>query len=66
METPLEKLRIRLRDGKPDTATQVRHALAEIIDLADHDALDLVRSRVVEQEVLDLIDDPPSRWRMVG
>jgi hypothetical protein len=35
--------------------------VAEIIDLADHDALDLVRSRVVEQEVLDIIDEPTSR-----
>jgi hypothetical protein len=35
--------------------------LAEIIDLADHDHLDLMRSRGVEQEVLDLIDAAPAR-----
>jgi len=40
---------------------EVREALAEIVDLADQDALDLLRSRAVEQEVLDLIDEPTSR-----
>jgi hypothetical protein len=29
----------------------------EIIDLADRDALDILRSRSVEQEVLDLLDE---------
>jgi hypothetical protein len=33
----------------------VRQCLVEIIELADQDALDILRSRVVEQEVLDLI-----------
>jgi hypothetical protein len=61
MEALLETLRIRLREWKPDTARQVRQVLAEVIDLADHDALDLVRSRVAEREVLDLIDEPMSR-----
>jgi hypothetical protein len=32
--------------------------LAEIIELAQQDALDLLHSRVVEQEVLDLLDEP--------
>ena len=36
-------------------------AFAEVINLADQDILDLVRSRVAEQEVLDLIDEPNSR-----
>jgi hypothetical protein len=31
---------------------ELREALAEIVDLADQDALDLLRSRAVEQEVL--------------
>jgi hypothetical protein len=34
--------------------------VAEIIDLADQDALDIMRSRTVEQEVLDLLDEFPS------
>jgi hypothetical protein len=41
-----------------DIAQQVRQCLAEIIELADQDALDILRSRVVEQEVLDLINEP--------
>jgi hypothetical protein len=33
--------------------------VAEIIDLADNDALDLIRSCAVEQEVMDLLDEQP-------
>jgi hypothetical protein len=51
---------MRLREWRPETATQVRQALAELIDLADYDVLDLLRSRVAEQEVLGLIDEPTS------
>ena len=36
----------------------VRQRIAEIIDWADQDAMDLGRARRVEQEVLDLIDEP--------
>ena len=61
MEALLEKLDMRLREWRPETATQVREALAEIVDLADQDALDLVRFRTAEQEVLDLIDESRSR-----
>jgi hypothetical protein len=41
-----------------ETAAQVRERIAEVIELADHDVLDLLRSRVAEQEVLDLLDEP--------
>jgi hypothetical protein len=61
MEALLEILDTKLREWRPETATEVRKALAEIVDLADQDALDLMRSRAVEQEVLDLIDEPTSR-----
>jgi hypothetical protein len=44
MEALLEKLDMRLREWRPETATQVRQALAELIDLADYDVLDLLRS----------------------
>lgn len=54
----VEKLEARLRVWKPETAAQVRERVAEIIELADCDVLDLMRSRVAEQEVLDLLDDP--------
>jgi hypothetical protein len=61
MEALLEKLDMRLREWRPETATEVRKVLAEIVDLADQDALDLLRSRTAEQEVLDLIDEPTAR-----
>ena len=56
-----EKLDARLREWKPETAAEARERIAEVIELADHDVLDLVRSRVAEQEVLDLLDEPPTR-----
>ena len=54
----VERLDAGLREWKPETAAQVRERVAEVIDLADHDVLDLVRSRATEQEVLDLLDEP--------
>lgn len=60
METLLEKLDTKLREWKPETAADVRQRVAEIIELADDDALGLMRSRTVEQEVLDLLDEPSS------
>jgi hypothetical protein len=57
----LERLDARLRQWKPETAEQVRRRVAEIIDLADEDLLDMMRSRTVEQEVLDWLDEPTSR-----
>jgi hypothetical protein len=50
-----------LREWNPETAAQVRQHVAEVIELADHDILDLMRSRAIEQEVLDLLDDPTTR-----
>lgn len=38
MEALLEKLDLRLREWRPETATEVRKVLAEIVDLADQDA----------------------------
>jgi hypothetical protein len=46
---------------EPGNAAEVRERVKEIISLADHEALDLLRARAVEQEVLDMLDDPPSR-----
>jgi hypothetical protein len=39
-----------------NTAAEARERIAEIIELADRDVLDLGHSRVVEQEVLDLLE----------
>jgi hypothetical protein len=54
----VERLDARLREWKPETAAQVRECVSEVIELADHDALDLMRPRAIEQEVLDLLDEP--------
>jgi hypothetical protein len=51
----------KLREWKPEVAEQVRQQVMEIMHLADHGVLDVMRSRAVEQEVLDLLDEPPTR-----
>ena len=51
-----KKLDARLSRWAPETAKELKRLVAEIIELADNDALDLVRSREVEQQVLDIID----------
>lgn len=61
MDALVQELDTKLRQWQPDIAQQVRQCLAEIIELADQDALDILRSRVVEEEVLDLIDEPETR-----
>lgn len=61
MDALLETLNARLHEWKPETAAQVRERVSEIIGLADQDALDILRSRIVEQDVLDILDEPPSR-----
>ena len=55
MEALLETLNARLHQWKPETTDQVRERVTEIIGLADQDALDLLRSRAREQEVLDIL-----------
>ncbi len=58
MDILAETLNAKLQEWQPDTVEQVRQLIVEIIDLADQDALDILRSRTVEQEVLDLLDEP--------
>ena len=60
MDTLAEKLDARLRVWKPETAAEARERILEVIELADHDVLDVARSRA-EEDVLDLIDEPPAR-----
>jgi exonuclease V gamma subunit len=60
MDALAEKLDSRLREWRPETAAEARERIAELIDLADHGVLDLARSRAAEQEVLDLLDNPPT------
>jgi hypothetical protein len=52
-----QKLDEKLVTWNPETASQVEQLVEEIIELADADALESLRSRQVEQEVLDLIDE---------
>jgi len=58
MDALIQQLNTKLHQWQPDIAEQVRQYIVEIIELADQDALDILRSRVVEQEVLELIDEP--------
>ena len=61
MDALTERLDAKLREWKPDTAAQVRQQVTEIIELADQDVLDVLRPRIVEQEVLDMLDEPATR-----
>jgi hypothetical protein len=61
MDALAERLDRKLREWNSETAEQVRNQVVEIIELADEGLLDIVRSRQVEQEVLDLLDEPSSR-----
>jgi hypothetical protein len=58
MDSLSENLDLKLKQWRPDIAQQVRQYIAEIMQLADQDALDILRSRLVEQDVLDLLDEP--------
>ncbi|MBI1898190.1 MAG: hypothetical protein HYS04_16900 [Acidobacteria bacterium] len=61
MDALAEKLDTKLRTWKPETAAEVRQRVAEVIELADDDVLDVMRSRAREQEVLDMLDEPSAR-----
>ena len=61
MDALAKRLDKKLREWSPETAEHVRRQVVEIIELADQRLLDVVRSRKVEQEVLDLLDEPTSR-----
>jgi hypothetical protein len=61
MDAIAEKLDTKLRKWKPEISEGVRTLVAEVIDAADNDALDLMRSRAIEQEVLDQLDERSSR-----
>ena len=61
MDMLAERLNVKLHEWEPNIAAMVRERISEIIDLADQDALDILRSRAVEQEVLDLLDEPVSQ-----
>ncbi len=66
MDVLAERLDAKLREWKPNTSALVRQRVTEIINLADHDVLDIMQSRSVEQEVLNLLDEPTTRRNLVG
>lgn len=61
MDALAQKLDNKLRTWKPETAAEVRELVSEVIELADDDVLDLMQSRAREQEVIDILDEPPAR-----
>ena len=56
-----EKLDTKLSMWKPEISKEVRALVSQVIDAADNDALDMMRSRAVERQVLDELDEPASR-----
>lgn len=52
-----QKLDERMKQWDQERAASVEEIINEIISLADQNCLDLLRSRAVEQEVLDIIDE---------
>lgn len=58
MDILAEKLDKKLSEWEPNIIDQVRQRIMEIIDLADHGSLDIMQSRFIEQEVLNLLDEP--------
>lgn len=52
-----QKLDEKMRQWNTEKATSVEKIINEVIELADENCLDILRSRVVEQEVLDIIDE---------
>ncbi len=57
MLTVAEKLQNKLKQWEPEKAMHVEKLIDEIIMLADQDCLDLLRSRAVEQQVLDILHE---------
>ncbi len=56
-----QELDEKLKHWQTETSERVEKLVAEIIELADVNALDLIRSRAVEQEVLNILDESKTR-----
>jgi hypothetical protein len=52
-----QKLDRKLASWRPEVAAQVEQIVTDVIDLADAQALDLLSSRALVQEVLDTLDE---------
>ena len=58
MTAVAQKLDERLKHWNAAKAEQVERLVNDIIAWADADALDIMRSREREQQVLDILDEP--------
>jgi hypothetical protein len=58
MDALTEKLNTKLLKSQPAVADRVRQTVSEIIEMADYDGLDILASRTIKQDVLDLLDEP--------
>ena len=56
MDVVAKRLDKKLQEWSAETAERVRSEVVELIELADQGLLEIVRSRKVEQEVLDLLE----------
>jgi hypothetical protein len=61
-----QKLDHKLESWDTEKAAQVEQLVSEIIELADADAIDLLPSRQVTQEVLDLLDEGQTGRNLAG
>ena len=61
MDTLVQRLDAKLCEWNLDIAEEVRRRIAEIIAAADQNALDLMRSRAIEQGVVNILDEPATR-----
>ena len=57
MDTVAVTLNEKLTQWSPVLAEQVRRQILEIMEMADQEVLDILRSRQVEQDVLNLLDE---------
>jgi hypothetical protein len=61
MDALAQQLDEKLKSWNAETASMVRLCVAEVMELADADLLDLVPSRQCVQAVLDILDEPTPR-----
>jgi len=52
-----QKLDEKLHEWETEKSQAVERLVSEIIEMADHDALGIGRSRKAEQEVLNMLDE---------
>ncbi|MEL7070227.1 MAG: hypothetical protein AAFV85_24555 [Cyanobacteria bacterium J06634_6] len=61
MDILAKQLDTKLHEWEPETAAKMRQVISELMGLADQGILDIMRSRSIEQEVMDLLDAPKTR-----